>query len=138
MKPIKFEDLKVGQTVWTIQYGWTQIIRLDDTDFPIVTNDAQRFTKEGKLYETDVFPSMFLEEPFIERMMEVSDNETHWEKRRVVCKYNNRYHAVNELDKSDLSLIPWKYAREIQPETPCPYQPKEIVVDGVTYIRKEE
>lgn len=139
MKKINLEKLKVGDMVWTIQYGWTTVKKITtEDDYPIIVDNDNEYTSDGKWSTHHAYPSMFLDEPFIEREMEVSSNGIDWVKRTVFAKSQYGYvsDAAN-VYKEIVGAFVWKYAREIESQ-PEPCQPKEIVVDGVTYIRKGE
>lgn len=65
---VKFEDLRVGQKVWTIQDGEVTINLLHiNYDKPIeVYNGASYrwYSKDGFFLNTDEYPSLYLSNPF--------------------------------------------------------------------------
>lgn len=63
--------VKVGDKIWTIQEGWTNVKKIDgDSEYPIQTTQIEEYTINGKLYSDDKYPSAFLECPFKEEPIE--------------------------------------------------------------------
>lgn len=60
----QFENLKVGDTVWTIQtgYGFVTSIR-DTTNYPIMVDGWASYTVDGKFGCRDKYNSLYLENP---------------------------------------------------------------------------
>ena len=58
--------LKAGDWVWTIQNGWERITDIEAPNglisFPIET-ETNKYTEDGKLFQSDARPSMFLTPP---------------------------------------------------------------------------
>jgi len=54
---------KVGDWIWTIRDGWMQIIGILKTDEPTIRTQGTLYTKGGKLFSTDKYPSAFLTPP---------------------------------------------------------------------------
>ena len=64
MKKIKFDELVVGQDVWTLQRGWTTVREiLYDKNFAIRTTCRFAYAEDGCIYNHDKFPSLYLEPP---------------------------------------------------------------------------
>jgi hypothetical protein len=62
--------VKVGDRIWTIEAGWEQVIDIDLGDkYPIETENMC-YTYDGKKYDTDKYPSAFLEYPFKDQPIE--------------------------------------------------------------------
>jgi hypothetical protein len=99
------------------------------------------FNKNGEHYEgceQVIFPLEEHEQPFKERWMMVSDDEGHWEKRKVFVHKNNKYIAWNgakneEELKTVYNVTPWKFAKEIEEE-----QPKELSLEERVKILEEK
>lgn len=57
-------NVKVGDKIWTIQEGWTEVARTNSSNlFPIETN-GECYTIKGAYRLEDKHPSAFLENPF--------------------------------------------------------------------------
>jgi hypothetical protein len=99
------------------------------------------FTKNGENYKGGmqiIFPLEEHEQPFKERWMMVSDDEGHWEKRKVFAHKNNKYIAWNgakndEQVKDTYEVTAWKYAKEIEEE-----QPKKLSLEERVKILEEK
>lgn len=62
--------VKVGDKIWTIQSGWTEVIQINKkTDYPIITEEDY-YTFDGKSTIFEKHPSAFLEYPFKEQPIE--------------------------------------------------------------------
>lgn len=62
--------VKVGDKIWTIQSGWTEVIQINEkTDYPIRTEEDS-YTFDGKSTIFEKHPSAFLEYPFKEQPIE--------------------------------------------------------------------
>ena len=90
---IDFDTLKVGDKVWSIQEGNTEIKHLDgDSVYPIRTTNNELYKKDGCYQTNDNFPSLFKSNPFesiseYPKVMEVSNNENFIQSEiRVVFK----------------------------------------------------
>ncbi len=126
---IDFYTLKVGDKVWSIQEGDTEIKSFDsdDNSFPINTsNDA--YTKKGCWGEDDKFPSLFKSNPFeniseYPKLMEVASIESFSDaqKRIVFGKNDKGFITIGAKDNindicSGNSVHIHSYVREIQPK----------------------
>lgn len=76
MKQLKLE---VGQKVWSIQLGECEVTKINDADspFPYFCKSTgslvnELYSLEGKLYEEDVVPSLFLSNPFVPKEGDLS------------------------------------------------------------------
>lgn len=125
---IDFDTLKVGDKVWTIQEGDTEVIKLRRNGEYSIHTKEQCYTKKGYFVEGHKSPSLFKSNPFesiseYPKLMEVS-NERDFSNpciRVVFTKKQGEYIAWNTaetIEDSEKSFYcySWKYAREIQPE----------------------
>lgn len=59
------EEVKVGDKVWHVRYGWGEVSGVDDdedTNYPILVHWDGRdalFTEDGKFYFDDKTPTLF-------------------------------------------------------------------------------
>jgi hypothetical protein len=129
-----FSNAKVGDKVYCVDGSVREIIALHDYDneYPIVLNDGRRYMYDGKYLWNDPNPSIFThpvkiihadDEPFVERVMEVSASEKRWVKRVAFMKKNGDILAWNDAEtledaKKVTTVTSWKFAREIQPVNP--------------------
>ena len=127
---IDFDTLKVGDKVWSIQEGDTEIKQLNSSPLhlPICTANNTEYKKDGCFNTNDKFPSLFKSNPFesiseYPKVMEVSNDKYFGNSciRVVFAEKQNRYVAWNgaETIKDSETIFhcySWKYAREIQPE----------------------
>lgn len=120
------ENVKVGDKIWTIQDGWTEVRGIDLSLEYAITAGGNFYNLYGCRCLTDKYPSAFLTNPFEQqgKWMEVSDDKEDWVKRFVIFQKNNGFIAIsmanNDEDlKGEYNTIFCKYAREIE-------QPKEI------------
>ncbi len=67
---VDLSKVKVGEKIWTIQDGWTEVIDIIlGTEFLIKTS-SEGYDFNGRYYSDDKFPSAFLEYPFKEQPIE--------------------------------------------------------------------
>lgn len=126
---INFDNLVVGQKVWSILHGELVIANLEKTNrYPITVVDSNKqekiFTIEGKYHLNHTYPALFLSNPFEQvsefpKVMEVSDNNYNWYKRVVVIADNKYYFTRSNIEsiaevKGTEKLLRWAYAREVQ------------------------
>jgi len=64
---------KVGDTVWTIAAGYCKITHISGGSYPIMTDDAETYTLEGKALVTDKLPSLFPCKPKIKNKKVVEE-----------------------------------------------------------------
>ena len=76
--------VKVGDKIWTIQYGWVEVVNVETDSYPIET-DGSCYTIDGKRSKSDKYPSAFTEYPFKEQPIEKDtivwyrdDEDTSW------------------------------------------------------------
>lgn len=124
---IDFDTLKVGDKVWTIQEGDTEVINFDyNTIYPIRTTNNELYKKDGSFQTNDKFPSLFKSNPFeniseYPKVMEVSTSESFSDvQKRIVFGKNdkgfitiNRKDNINSIKDNDYVCI-HPFAREIQ------------------------
>jgi len=124
---IDFDTLKVGDKVWSIEYGECNIAAINLGNYPIKIK-GNSYTKEGKIFTLNSTPSLFKSNPFegiseYPKLMEVSNDKdfTNSKIRVVFTIKQGKYVAwgVAETIKDSedtLGCFVWKYAREIQPK----------------------
>jgi hypothetical protein len=125
-----FSKAKVGDPVYHISGQVLRIIDIDSEDYyPIHTNDDASYTLLGKLWEKNTHSEIFThpvkiihadDEPFVERVMEVSEYEDFRIKinRLVFAQRKGIFIAWNSESDESIYTTPWPYAREIQPVNP--------------------
>lgn len=60
-----FDGIKAGDKIWTIQDGWTEVMKIHtDNDYPIETS-GYGYAMDGKIDEEDVHQSAFWSDPGI-------------------------------------------------------------------------
>lgn len=103
-----FSNAKVGDKVFSIQEGWTEIVRIsEDIDYPIILPNDQDYTLDGKLYGLDKHPSLFAQHTVFPREMEVYIGfEDKWVKKQIVWVENG--YAISSIGNS------YKTYREIE------------------------
>lgn len=130
-----FRDAKVGDKIYHVNGSVREIVKITGYhDYPIQDDEACRYDYDGRLFSSDDLPTIFThpvkiihadDEPFVERVMEVSDLHDFSDKvTRVVFGKKNGYYmawcmakTIEEAkDEDDMNL--WKFAREIQPVNP--------------------
>jgi hypothetical protein len=64
----QFENLKVGDLVWTIQTGYAKVTSVSDTkNYPIMVDGWASYTLDGKWGCRDKYDSLYFENPFEEQ-----------------------------------------------------------------------
>ena len=123
---IDFDTLKVGDKVWTIQEGDTEVIKLRRNGEYSIHTKEQLYTKEGYFVKQHKSPSLFKSNPFesiseYPKVMEVSTSESfsNVQKRIVFGKNDKGFITIGAKDKindiySGNSVHIHPYAREIQ------------------------
>jgi hypothetical protein len=62
---VDLSKVKIGDKIWTIQEGWTEVKIINQKyNFPITTSNANKYQFDGKRFNDDRHPSAFLEYPF--------------------------------------------------------------------------
>jgi hypothetical protein len=89
--------VEVGDEIWTIQLGWVEVLDKEYShDYPIKTpNDS--YTFDGKISQSDKFPSAFLEYPFKEQ--EIEKDTLVWFKDCEDAFWKVGYYSHFENDK---------------------------------------
>lgn len=120
---INFDELKVGQRVWTMHDGYTDIIGINPKDSYPIKIKMRCYCKDGREYEHHFSPSLFLDCPFIEeeRVVEVSEGGEEWYKRVLILKKRNIFICWNFAQSIDdvvanSGVDSWRFMRELQPE----------------------
>jgi len=128
-----FRNAKVGDKVYHVSGSVREIVRHEHLDnYPIVDDEGCRYDYDGRYFYSDKLPTIFThpvkiihadDEPFVERVMEVSADEQSWQTRVVFAQKCKCYLAWNmaetiEEAKNITLTVEWRYAREIQPVNP--------------------
>jgi hypothetical protein len=128
-----FSNAKVGDKVYYLGGIIGEITSIEDQDdFPIEVNNDEFYTFDGKVLQYDTYATIYThpvkiiyadDEPFVERVMEVSVDEQSWQSRVVFAQKCGYYLAWNmaetiEEAKNITLAVEWQYAREIQPVNP--------------------
>jgi hypothetical protein len=129
LKLADLSNVKVGDTIWTIQEGDVDVIGIRLSDIYSIKTKIYSYAINGKNQKLDKHPSAFIKNPFEnvgfqERWMMVSMHGGDWRKRKVFAKKNGIFLAwynakTDEAVKKELRLDSWKYAKEIE-------EPKEL------------
>lgn len=115
-------DLKIGDTVFTIEAGWTAVTHIDcSSKYPIHTTEEYIYTLDGKYNKTSKYPTMFLENPFEKQelgWMLVSHNRVIWYKRKVIFEKDGYFIALRTAEsEEDLTKIystaTWNFAKPL-------------------------
>jgi hypothetical protein len=129
-----FRNAKVGDKVYHVNGNILEIVKINRnrTECEIVVDEGEYYEQNGKYYDSDVNATIFThpikiihadDEPFVERVMEVSNNGSTWSKRVVFMKKDGYYMAwfmaeTIEAAQTEFDTSLWKYAREVQPVNP--------------------
>jgi len=99
--------LKVGDSIWTIQEGNTKVVDIvKNDDYPIKTKKGSGLTLDGKYFNTDLYPSAFLTNPFEVRNILVGTDGVNYTERKGII-----------IDNVICVESVWKYAKEIENPT---------------------
>ncbi len=123
---------KIGDKVWSSITGeYETVIELNHNRYCILTEDSKgyqrSYTKTGYYNDHFRMPSLFNTNPFEQskseypKVMMVSNNKEDWNKRVVFMKKNGMYLAWSNCAtfkeaEQEVSITPWEYAKEIEPE----------------------
>jgi hypothetical protein len=131
-----FSKAKVGDKVYHVNGNVQQIVKINRnrTECEIIVDEGEYYEQNGKYYDSDVNPTIFThpvkiihadDEPFVERVMEVSNNSDFIDKNiRVVFAQKHGYfiawNAAETIEqaKHHWNTSGWRFAREIQPVNP--------------------
>ena len=129
LKLADLSNVKVGDTIWTIQDGYEEVTAVGDYN---IETQNYFYNFDGKYQEGDKHPSAFLSNPFEnvgfqERWMMVSNDQIVWHKRKVLIQKNGKFIAWTNADTDEkvlnvASATDWKYAKEIE-------EPKELTLE---------
>ena len=95
-------NCKVGDKVWTVQNGWTEVVEIDLTDKYPIDNDNNTYSLDGLYVENEHTPSCFTQNPYEyilkkfgnqERIVEVEIGGC-WFLRKLINVMPNGYAAV--------------------------------------------
>lgn len=103
-----FSNAKVGDKVFSIQEGWTEIVRISEgIEYPIMLQNDTAYTLDGKYVYTDQYPSLFAQHTVFPREMEVYIGfEDKWVKKQIIWVENG--YAISSIGNS------YKTYREIE------------------------
>jgi len=130
LKLADLSNVKVGDTIWTIQEGNIEVVEIKrNTNHYHIVGQNKSYTFDGRLLNTDKYPSAFTKNPFEnigfqERWMMVSTDEKEWVKRCVFTQKNGFFISWSWADdeaslEKETSATDWEYAKEIE-------EPKEL------------
>jgi len=138
MKTLK--DLKVGDKAFDVRFGEVEIVSIDNFGtYPIEAigknNSVSSYTLDGRLYDSEVFPTLFGSNPFTAnqgKWMMVSDNKVNFEKRFVFAEKCGKFIAwsfaeTNKEVLDETGTTAWNYAKEIVEETIPEYTMEQLV-----------
>jgi hypothetical protein len=132
---INISKLKNGQKLWDSRFGEVTFLTTENGIYPILCKkldgDIRSYTHDGKSFNNDKYPSLFLSNPFEQinefpKIMEVSAYGDKWSKKTVLAydESNDVYIAISDKCKS--TIIHWKKARELQEPIITEYTIEEI------------
>ena len=126
---INYEDLKVGQKVWTIHEGYCAVNGLRDVSDFVIKAGAYFYTKEGFLSLQAHSPSLFLSNPFEseakaqERVVEVRQYEdVNWHRRVLITEKRGKFvcwrdaQTIEEINTNH-GATSWNFMRELPIKT---------------------
>ena len=64
-----FRDVRKGDRVYSLEYGWGMVTALDNSDFPIFVDfkyEEETFALDGKVSRASIHPTLFWDEVKIE------------------------------------------------------------------------
>lgn len=100
-----FTNAKVGDKVFSIQEGWTEIREIKDNIYPIVTINEE-YTFDGKYMDCDKYPSLFARETVFPREMQVySHRHNQWINTEIIGIHNELAIASSWLGYSNFREI---------------------------------
>jgi len=124
----KLTDLKVGDAVWTLQDGHTEVVELcPKNQYPIRTCKGfyqKSYTIDGKINSSQQFQSLFLDNPFEDKI----------EPKEMMCEWQGTYKKVECIVSSDGRVFVqsgYKNAKEIEPEETLPLAISEISLEQI-------
>jgi len=114
---MKFDNLKVGDIVWTVQTGYAAVTSVTaGVSYPIVVQEWASYTKEGKWGCRDEFNSLYFDDPFevkedvYPKWMMVCNKNTDWQRKFILNKHDGHYYSIGNRDSSGEV---WEYAKDI-------------------------
>jgi hypothetical protein len=130
------EEIKVGDKVWHILYGWKTVSRIDSGEYPIIINEYS-YNESGVEYSSDINPSIFWDEVHINpppkpepeidwskvpegTLVRVWDEE---EDSHMIAEYHNYNTATvlyKHLVKNARGTLKYKYCELHESVTPKP------------------
>lgn len=140
---INYEELKVGDPLWSAWHGDVTVSDLDSCEdhayrIEIKTSKGTHFhfTETGKYSSVDSLPTLFKSCPYKEeeRLVEVSKDNKEWFKRVLVSKSRGFflcYKWAETIDAVDAvnGLVSWCFMREIT-------EPKKVVLTRAEIAEK--
>lgn len=115
-----FENLKVGDIVWTIQTGYAMVTSVTaGISYPIVVQEWASYTKEGKWGCRDQYNSLYFDDPFrveedtYPKWMMVCNKDTDWYRKFILNEHAGHYYSICGRDTGN---DVWQYARPCAPK----------------------
>lgn len=119
------DEVRVGDKVWHMSFGWGEVTELDSSDYPICVQfegfKLDWFTEDGKIYAEDNIPILFWEPTELE-IPKKPKKEKAWQ---WICKtgvLGNRYFLTSDCFASKEEALEKLYV-SVPVE---PYLPSEI------------
>lgn len=136
-------NVKIGDIIWTIQLGYTEVIKIEDNKIRVVDNNRciHYYFNDGKEYLQDEYPSAFVTIPlcFLDikenDFVLVSNNNIDWEP--AIFKYitkNNNFYVKSVYIVSECIF---KYIKKL-PTQKSQYNVNDIIfisIDEENYIK---
>jgi hypothetical protein len=126
---INYEDLKVGQKVWTIHEGYCTVNGLRSVSDFVIKAGVYFYTKEGFFSLQAHSPSLFLSNPFEaesqaqERVVEVRQYEdVNWHRRVLITEKRGKFvcwrdaQTIEEINTNHGGTS-WNFMRELPIKT---------------------
>jgi hypothetical protein len=123
-------DLKVGDAVWTLQDGYTEVSELcPKNEYPIRAGKGayqKSYTIDGRINNCHKYQSLFLDNPFDKKaeskLMLVSTGTSDWvEKPIIIDSITNRIFVMSD----------WEFYKEIEPEETLSLAIAEISLEQI-------
>lgn len=132
LKLADLSNVKVGDTIWTIHNGFTEVKEIRLSDIYSIKTKIYSYTFDGKNQKLDKHPSAFTKNPFEnvgfqERWLMVSNDKLKWRRRRVFMRKNKIFFAwdraeTNEEADEEMIIVKWSHVMELE-------EPKELTLE---------
>jgi len=101
MTTLHGKEIKVGDKVWDVRKGWNSIRSINEGKLYPITSGEISYTETGKLYQTDLYPTIFWEEMILTPKPEPV-YEWQW---LYWVGIEGRYRSSNFFYKSEADII---------------------------------